>query len=52
MRALGARAATPPAAPHAAAIVDRRPDRRLHDLHESGALTDEEYAQAKQLALT
>jgi hypothetical protein len=55
MRALGAKA------------VARRPQRggggtsagtpadqlaRLHELHESGAITDEEYARAKELALT
>jgi hypothetical protein len=49
MRALGARAAShrPRHAPPSPADQIAR----LHDLHESGALTDEEYAQAKQLAL-
>ena len=52
MRALGARAASH--RPHHTASGGSTADQiaRLHDLHESGALTDEEYAQAKKLALT
>ena len=50
MRALGTRAASH--RPHRAAASSPADQiARLHDLHESGALTDEEYAQAKQLAL-
>jgi hypothetical protein len=50
MKALGARAAAHrPQRSSTASPADQLA--RLHDLHESGALTDEEYAQAKQLAL-
>ncbi len=49
MKALGARAASH--RPHHTASSPADQISRLHDLHESGALTDEEYAQAKQLAL-
>jgi hypothetical protein len=49
MRALGARAAS--RRPHHAESSPADQISRLHDLHESGALTDEEYAQAKQVAL-
>ena len=50
MRALGTRAASH--RPHRTAASSPADQiARLHDLHESGALTDEEYAQAKQLAL-
>jgi hypothetical protein len=52
VKALGARAASH--RPHhksAASSSTADEITRLHDLHESGALTDEEYAQAKQLAL-
>ena len=50
-KALGARAAAH--RPHRSSASSSPADQiaRLHDLHESGALTDEEYAQAKQLAL-
>ena len=51
MRALGARAATHRPQRTAASSSPADQIARLHDLHESGALTDEEYAQAKQLAL-
>lgn len=49
MKALGARAAA-----YRTGGSDSTADQiaRLHDLHESGALTDEEYEQAKKLALT
>jgi hypothetical protein len=50
MRALGARAASHRPQHHSGASPADQIS-RLHDLHESGALTDEEYAQAKQLAL-
>jgi hypothetical protein len=49
MKALGARAASH--RPHHTPTSPADQIARLHDLHESGALTDEEYAQAKQLAL-
>jgi hypothetical protein len=51
MRALGARAASHRPQRSSASSSPADQIARLHDLHESGALTDEEYAQAKQLAL-
>jgi len=48
--ARGARAA-PPRPPPAPSPSPADQIARLHDLHESGALTDDEYAQAKHLAL-
>ena len=51
MRALGARAASHRPQHHSGGTSPADQISRLHDLHESGALTDEEYAQAKQLAL-
>ena len=50
MKALGARAVAHRPQHHSGSSPADQIS-RLHDLHESGALTDEEYAQAKQLAL-
>jgi Short C-terminal domain len=51
VRALGARAASHRPQHHSGGTTPADQIAHLNDLHKSGALTDEEFAQAKQLAL-